>query len=1096
MPEASEVTQLIVIGSSAGGVDALTTLVSTLPAGFPAPIVIAQHLDPRRPSHLAEILARSSPMQVRTVASDTPLRNGTIYVVPSNQDVEITDDHVRLRRSRPGDSKPSIDLLFLSAAQAYGERLIAVILTGFGSDGANGARYVAEAGGTVVIQNPQTAEYPSMPQSLDPGTVDVVADLEQIGSVLSNLLQSTDGQHSPEEDGALRNLLDQLRDREGIDFSAYRMPTIMRRLHRRMIATGHDQIPEYARYLRSHAQEHRHLVNSFLIKVTNFFRDPELYHYLQERVLPELIEGARARGSELRFWSAGCATGEEAYSLAILIAEAMGDHLGELNVRLFATDVDEEAIAFARRGIYSASALQDVSEHLRRRYFNFVEGEYEVRKFLRNVVIFGQHDLAQRAPFPHINLIFCRNVLIYFTPELQRRALQLFAFALHDGARLVLGKSETTTPLSEYFVTEDPRLKVYRRIGEAVLIPPVRLPQNPPLPRLQPVVERHAATGPGHVRMPGQDFQQTSTVPESERLILALPAGLVTVNRRYDIQTINGAGRRLFGVYGSAIGEDFLHLIQAVPSSEIRPIIDGVLRDGRPNIGQIIQARIPAGELRQLHVSCFAISLPGDTRQMNGAVLLATDVTEIITEGQRLEQEEARQRQIAAQLGDQIKKLTESNQQLLEANTELSNVNLSLRSTNEELLVASEEAQASAEEIETLNEELQATNEELETLNEELQSTVEELNTTNDDMQAKSIELMSLAESLKEQRRESESERARLEAVLTGMSDAVVVIDASGQTVLSNSAYQRFFEGSGLIPEDEAGQPLSADLTPQQRAARGENFSMEFCVSGSAGERRWYEANGQPIEHDGERHGLVVIRDISERSLRRLEEQFIAMASHELRTPLTPLQGCIEMLTRLLADRQANDPARSYAELALEETRQFTRRVDDLMDATRLQTDSFRIERQPVILGPLLERAAAFAKMGAEGRTIDVSLPDEPVIVEGDASRLEQVLINLLANAIKHASESLRIDLRLRRDGNNARIEVQDYGTGISSEDLPQIFTRFYQVERGGRLGSGLGLGLFICRQVVEAHGGSIAVDSTPGDGATFTVSLPLAATE
>ena len=206
-------------------------------------------------------------------------------------------------------------------------------------------------------------------------------------------------------------------------------------------------------------------MSSFLIKVTGFFRDPDLYRAIRERVLPELLADARARGHELRLWSAGCATGEEAYSLAILVAEALGDELERFAVRVFATDLDAEAVAFARRGVYPAAALADVPPDLLERYFTEHDGEYTVRKRVRALTVFGQHDLGQRAPFPRIDLALCRNVLIYFTPDLQRRALQLFAFALREGGYLALGKAETTTPLAEFFVVADARLKLYRRQG-------------------------------------------------------------------------------------------------------------------------------------------------------------------------------------------------------------------------------------------------------------------------------------------------------------------------------------------------------------------------------------------------------------------------------------------------------------------------------------------------------------------------------------------------------------------------------------------------------------------------------------------------------
>ena len=332
--------QLVVVGSSAGGIEALSTLVAALPANFPAPIVLAQHLDPTYPSHLGEILARHSTLPVRTVTDQEPLMPGVVYVVPADRHVEITDHVVRLRATGKASSrspKPSVDRLLTSAARVYGERLIAVILTGTGSDGTLGARAVKAAGGLVVIENPKTAAYPGMPESLARSSVDLVADLARIGPLLADLLTTPyPGASGPslamsgpaeaeEEERSFQVLLAQVRERSGIDFSRYKRPTILRRVQRRLVATGLHQLSDYLRYLALHPEEYTRLVSGFLINVTEFFRDPALFAALRDQVLPDLIVHARTHGNELRLWSAGCATGEEAYSLAILVAEALGE---------------------------------------------------------------------------------------------------------------------------------------------------------------------------------------------------------------------------------------------------------------------------------------------------------------------------------------------------------------------------------------------------------------------------------------------------------------------------------------------------------------------------------------------------------------------------------------------------------------------------------------------------------------------------------------------------------------------------------------------------------------------------------------------------
>ena len=317
----------MVIGSSAGGIEALSRVVAHLPADFPAPIVIAQHLDPRRPSHLHEILARHSTLPVRVVEEREALEDGVIFVVPSNRIVDISHGELRLRTARSGAVAPSIDVLLESAASVFGPGLIAVILTGSGSDGSSGAWHVKQAGGAVVIENPQTAMFPSMPASIPPSLVDATSDLESIGTVLCDLLAA--GSTSPDGSEAddLHGLLERIHERSGIDFASYKPATVNRRLRGRMNVTHRPTLAAYMAYLESDPEEYARLVNSLLIKVTEFFRDPKVFDYLREHVLPELITEVLREGRELRIWSAGCATGEEAYSLAIIVAEALGDQL-------------------------------------------------------------------------------------------------------------------------------------------------------------------------------------------------------------------------------------------------------------------------------------------------------------------------------------------------------------------------------------------------------------------------------------------------------------------------------------------------------------------------------------------------------------------------------------------------------------------------------------------------------------------------------------------------------------------------------------------------------------------------------------------------
>lgn len=1087
---------IVVIGASAGGIEALSQIVANLPPDLPAPVVIAQHLDPLRQSHLYDILMRRSTLPIRSIVDQEVLESGTVYIVRPNHFVEISDGTVIVRLDDASGPLPSIDLLFTTASASFGENTIAVILTGTGDDGSAGARDVKAAGGTVIIQNPETADFPGMPRSLPATIVDIVANLETIGPLLGDLLSGAYEPRTPDEERDLRRLLDQLHERSGIDFSSYKSPTIRRRLQRRMVATGATTMVDYVRFLQRNPEEYSRLVNSFLIKVTQFFRDAEVFDYLRDYILPNVIDHAREQG-ELRIWSAGCATGEEAYSLAILIAEYLGEDLDGLVVRIFATDLDSDAVTFARRGIYPTSAVASLPPEMVERYFTRIDGTYEVRKPIRSMVVLGQHDLAQRAPFPRIDVVFCRNVLIYFTHELQRRALQLFAFSLRDNGYLVLGKAETVSPLPEYFSLDETRLKTYRRVGDRVLMPTSRI-------RDTMVGMSTRVTPPRSIpyeRRSTRAFRDQQALPVPDRaasILRSAPVGIIVVNEQYDIQMINPAARRLCGIHAEAVGEDLLHRIQHIPLMPLRSAVDAAFRGESVTMPVHVEPTETAtGDSLDLQVHVHPETVADSEGSIDSVTLTILDVSGIMSEQRRVDQDATRLRDDLARVSSQAERLAEANRALVHANEELTSSNAELRSVNDELLVANEEVQSATEEVETLNEELQATNEELETLNEELQATVEELNTTNDDLQARSLELQDLAISLEDQQRKSELERDRMQAILENLGSAVLVVDGRGESVLSNDAFRSMFGvlGETFQPEDSTGTLLTQDLRLQQRVASGEMFSTEFMLTDEEQNRRWYEAVAQPIDDaNGDRLGIIVVRDVTDRSLRALQDEFLALASHELRTPLTSLAGSLQLLQRKIDDR-IDDQARHQLEIARSQTRQLTTLIRDLVDVVRLQTGRLELQRSPVDLTAVVRDACDAAQVIAQGQTIVVDVPDTPVDANVDSTRLNQVLMNLLSNAVTYAPGTETIEVSLRHTGRTADIRVRDFGPGIPEADRERIFARFSQLDANGSPqfhNDGLGLGLYIAREIVVAHGGSLTIDNNPEPGATFVVRLPL----
>ena len=1244
---------LVLVGSSAGGIEALSVLVSTLPSDFPAPIVLAQHLDPTRPSSLGAILERRSTLPVVVVMDHTPLEAGKVYVIPSNRHVTIKDGHVELGGDHGDRPRPSVDLLLSSAARIYGEHLIAVILTGSGSDGAAGALDVKEAGGTVIIQNPQTARYPSMPMALPPTGVDHVVDLDQIGPLLYDIVKgiSLPDQHVRAED-TLPDILAHVGRQANIDFRPYKPSTILRRVMRRMVVTHTSTLRDYRQYLEAHPEEVGELVMAFLIKVTEFFRDAEAFVYLREHILPRLLERGRQNGQVLRLWSAGCATGEEPYSLALLIADMLGPELPDWNIKIFATDLDENAIAFARRGLYPRNLLRSLPDEYRARFFEPVDQSYRIAKMLRQLVIFGQQDLSRGAPFPRIDLVVCRNLLIYFKPELQQHVLDLFAYSLHQvNGYLFLGKAEIVRPSKATFELIDKRWKVYQcRTG------PIAVPMQPrpddharvPADRRRRLSrdaldeKRHVAQGPE------QQVEIGQLRRFNELVLRSIPVGVAVIDRSYQIVTINGAARRILEIREVAHEQDFLHTARALPYQQVRTAIDTVFRERTTaTLPEIEINLLTSGETR--YVSLMVMPAQIEFGGLDAAVISVSDITEQVQARQRLETVRDEQVRLVHDLDTSNRRLSEMNKEFVDANEEL-------QAANEELVLTQEELQATNEEFEATNEELQATNEELETNNEELQATNEELETTNEELTARTGELQELTHIL-------EGERQRLSEVIQLAPFYIMVVRGSGLLVESfNPRYAPLLEGRQILGQpledvleffwkdgkeivdlarevyhedvirtsaktltfmpDVQGQPAEAyfvyTIVPSHLAGsvdaviiyttdvtevrareveaerarlrlifdRAEQVALalydaqttELLVmsprylqlirrsgesdadaligsrwqelspfaNGAEAAERWEQvlqsgaslrlpevrvAHGQaemiwdlsltPInaaEHTGViRLMLVSAIEVTEQvrareelvRLDRLKDEFLSLASHEMRTPLTPLMGYTGMLARMIM-QQGKQPDSDQLEHMGRIVEKFSNQLDhmnrlieDMLDIGRLETGKFTLRKEPVDLAELLERAVEEAGMASTSQTIQLQLSSEgePLLVCGDRERLLQILQNLLRNAITHAPNSDRIDVRLRRDdaapgepaAGMAEIAVQDYGRGIAPQDQAAIFTRFYQIAREDRPEhNGLGLGLFICKQIVEQHGGTIAVESALGEGSTFIVRLPL----
>lgn len=743
LPDASTVEPPVVgIGASAGGLDALSRLFSAMPADSGIAFVVVPHLDPTRDSLMVELLSRKTSMPVQEIREGTRLAADHVYVIPPNKHLAIVDGALRLTPPPDRHGAPTaIDFFFRSLASNLRERSIVVILSGTSSHGSLGLKDVKLAGGMAIAQAPESAEYDQMPRNaIATGLIDFVLAPEKIPDALVNYVRhpyvktagrSLDGRDAWE---ALQQILSLLKARTTYDFHGYRKNMLMRRVLRRMGIAHHEQMAEYLDHLRNTPAEVAALTKDLLISVTEFFRDPEAFRVLEQQVVPELVhhlsesharvarEAADDAGADeprrktIRVWVPACATGEEAYSIAMLIVDQLASaSLPSDALRVFATDVDERALEVARQGVYSTSDVSDVNpERLERHFVRRDSRTWRVAKSLRELVTFARQNLIVDAPFSKLDLICCRNLLIYLEPEIQAKVLRLFHFALAEGGCLMLGPSESLGKESRLFEPVSKKWRIFRRVG-ASLRPFLEIPPS--------ALERRRPAQPALFDAPTEPTIGYKRL--LQRLVLEkfAPAAAL-INRRYEIVSVLGPLGDYLEFPPGELTRDLLAMARPGLRTKIRAAVLAAVRSGAAVVDRT--ARVKRGDA---YVSCTLTVLPVSEPQ-DAAGLLVVALLDREPAGPRTD---AERRSDASNDGDSA---------LLDhLDRELRSARSDLQSTVEEFESSTEELKASNEEIMSMNEELQSANEELETSKEELQSLNEELCTANSQLQEKVEEL-------------------------------------------------------------------------------------------------------------------------------------------------------------------------------------------------------------------------------------------------------------------------------------------------------------------------------------------------------------------
>jgi len=720
---------IVGVGTSAGGIRALEGLLRHMPEKIPFAMVVVQHLDPKRESMVPSILSRVTSIPVRQARDGEKIEIGSIYVKPPDKDIIMADRRIKLRKQEEGAVRLPIDLFFRSLASTFGEKAIGIILSGAGSDGSLGAKEIQGVGGLVIVQDEKQAEHSGMPRSaLDSLAVDMMLPVEKMGEqlvqyALHPMLFRSDLEEEKGESQQLRNiqeLLQMIRIRTGHDFTQYKLSTVRRRIARRMAVNRIESISEYARYVRKSPDEAEELFKDLVVSVTSFFRDPQVFAKIQKSVIPEIVT-AKSPESLVRIWVPGCASGEEAYSLAMLFMEEVERTRSYVKVKIFATDINHHNIERAREGMFRDNIAADVSSERLQRFFDKrADGIYKIKSSIRELIVFSVHDITRDAPLVRMDLVSCRNVLIYMNSELQKKVIPVLHYSLNPGGTLVLGTSEGVGDFHEIFHTVDKKNKIFRKMGD------------------EPSKYWGYIASLSQNGMGGDPAQKMHTQPEGREESVSIPELVeealsemgppgVIVNQSNSVVYFIGdtapflsqpSGMPTFELIRMA-DEGLRHHLQKaiedVRKTHSSAAIEGVHLVSKEPFWMVNIRVAPIRRVKGYLVITFERRRTAVTQELEGKDYLGNDGAEI--EGEEILKE----------------RLRAAKQQLQASIEEFETTNEELKSANEELQANNEELQSTNEELESSKEELQSTNEELETTNLELHRKNEELLRAEDD---------------------------------------------------------------------------------------------------------------------------------------------------------------------------------------------------------------------------------------------------------------------------------------------------------------------------------------------------------------------------
>lgn len=1058
------------IGASAGGLEACRKLIAALPSDCGMAFILVQHLDPTHQSMMVELLAGHTSMRVLQATGGMMLEANHLYIIPPGSFLSVGDDHLRLSKplQRHGARLP-FDFLLHSLAASYGRRAVCIVLSGTANDGTIGLRAVKEGGGLVIAQNPEEANHDGMPRSaIATGAVDLVLPIAEMPKALSTYARQIDSgrRHevavpSSSTQDSLPAIIDLLRSRTIHDFRLYKTGTLERRIQRRMALAGirPADTAGYLARLQADAKELDLLAKDLLIHVTSFFRDPKVFDLLAESVIPDLV-ASHPPDQPLRIWIVGCSTGEETYSLAMLFSEQLAAAKSNRKLQVFASDVDADAVATAREGLYPETIEAEVSPARLARFFIREDHGYRISPELRAMVVFTVQDVLADPPFSRLDLVSCRNLLIYLSPEAQAKVISIFHFALRDGGILLLGGAESIGAGHARFDVLSKPERVYRRVG---------------LGRAGDL--RFAMSGFDPASMIGRRAgapvgpRQSGYAELCRRLVLDAHApAAVLINRNQECLHYLGPVHNYLRVAGGEPGHD---LFAMVPDG-LRMKLRSAIQQARKENTRVLLSDVrisPATDGRPFNISVDPVSNQGEE------LVLICFLDQPVNQPRSSRPPTAEELPRVAELELELKATRRELQDAIR-NLEISGEEQ--KAVNEEALSVNEEFQSTNEELLTSKEELQSLNEELTALNTQLQETLERQRTTANDLQN----------------------------VLYSTNVATLFLDTHLRIRFFTPATRALF----AVIASDIGRPLSdlSSLTLDTTLLADASKVLRTQVpvdreTQSQNGEAWYVRRVLPYRTQDDRVEGVVITfvDVTERKAvaKALEaakqeaemanvakSRFLAAASHDLRQPLQTLA----LLQGMLARTAQGERAQSLIGRLNDTLGAMSGMMNTLLDINQIEAGAVRAEIIGFRLDDLLGRLRSEFTYLAQAKTLELRGVPCNLFVQSDPRLLEQMVRNLLSNALKYTKHG-KVLLGCRRQGDKVRLEVWDTGIGIAAGQIQAIFDEYHQVDNDARERSrGLGLGLSIVRRLGTLLGHGVKVRSWPGKGSVFSIDIPL----